>query len=67
MYPQCSCSLNVPFICSAAITVQPINHNTVAVTDALALLHKDIAQKPYMFTIPYSLLFWLTVSFCQNH
>lgn len=27
------CSLNVPFICSAAITAQPINHNTVAVTD----------------------------------
>lgn len=61
------CSLNVPFICSAAIPAQPINHNTVAVTDALAFLHKDVVQKPSIFTILYYLLFWPTVSFCQNH
>lgn len=52
----------VKCILSAATTIRLINHNTAAVTDALALLHKDIAQKPYIFTIPYSLLFWLTVS-----
>lgn len=67
IFPQRSCPSKVPFLPSAATNAQLINHTTMAVTDVLALLHKDIAQKPYIFTIPYSLLFWLTVSLCLNH
>lgn len=58
----------IPIGCSTSPPQQKlINHSTMVVNYSSAFLHTDIAQKPYIFTIPYNLVFWLTVSFCLNH